>query len=114
MTTDDIRLAAREGYRAIEHAKRYTTMGMGPDQGKTGNILGLNAAKLFNLTVPPRRMPTRKQAPAQLQERVEGVWQLDPKIMLVSNIKVDGIPVELAKEALALAAWVARGTRGSG
>ena len=35
----------------------------------------------------------RKQAPDQLRERSEGVWQLDPKILLVSNIKVDGIPV---------------------
>jgi taurine dioxygenase len=35
----------------------------------------------------------RKQAPEPLRERSEGVWQLDPKILLVSNIKVDGIPV---------------------
>ena len=31
-------LAVREGFGAVEHAKRYTTAGMGPDQGKTGNI----------------------------------------------------------------------------
>ena len=35
---DDIRLAVQEGYQSIEHFKRYTTTGMGPDQGKTGNI----------------------------------------------------------------------------
>ena len=35
----------------------------------------------------------RKQAPDQLRQKTEGVWQLDPKILLVSNIKVDGIPV---------------------
>ena len=35
----------------------------------------------------------RKQAPEPLRERSEGAWQLDPKILLVSNIKVDGIPV---------------------
>ena len=29
------------------------------------NILGLNAAKLFNLTVPPRKIPARKEAPAK-------------------------------------------------
>jgi predicted TIM-barrel fold metal-dependent hydrolase len=29
------------------------------------NILGLNAAKLFNLTVPPRKIPARKEAPAR-------------------------------------------------
>ncbi len=41
VTAADIALAAREGYAAIEHAKRYTTLGMGTDQGKTGNIAGL-------------------------------------------------------------------------
>ena len=38
VTTDDILIAAREGYEAIEHLKRYTTAGMGTDQGKLGNI----------------------------------------------------------------------------
>jgi sarcosine oxidase, subunit alpha len=41
VTVADIMLAAREGYAASEHAKRYTTLGMGTDQGKTGNIGGL-------------------------------------------------------------------------
>ena len=40
VTTDDIRLAHREGYRHIEHAKRYTTHTMGTDQGKTGGLVG--------------------------------------------------------------------------
>jgi len=38
---DDLRLAAREGFTAAEHAKRYTTTGMGIDQGKVGNIAAL-------------------------------------------------------------------------
>ncbi len=41
VTAADIALAAREGYFAVEHVKRYTTMGMGPDQGKTGNVHGI-------------------------------------------------------------------------
>ncbi len=41
VTVADIDLAAREGYRSVEHVKRYTALGMGPDQGKTGNIPGL-------------------------------------------------------------------------
>jgi len=32
---------AREGFTAIEHVKRWTTLGMGTDQGKTGNVTGL-------------------------------------------------------------------------
>ena len=38
VTDGDIRLALREGYRNVEQVKRYTTGGMGLDQGKTGNI----------------------------------------------------------------------------
>ena len=41
VTVSDIALAAREGYDAIEHLKRYTTLGMGPDQGKTSNVVGI-------------------------------------------------------------------------
>jgi sarcosine oxidase, subunit alpha len=37
----DVALAAREGYASVEHAKRYTTLGMATDQGKLSNINGL-------------------------------------------------------------------------
>ncbi len=40
-TVKDIELAAREGYRSIEHLKRYTLLGFGTDQGKLGNINGM-------------------------------------------------------------------------
>jgi sarcosine oxidase subunit alpha len=40
VTTADIGLAAREGYRSVEHLKRYTTLGMATDQGKTSGIVG--------------------------------------------------------------------------
>ena len=38
VTLDDIGLAMREGFDTVEHVKRYTTAGMGIDQGKTGNV----------------------------------------------------------------------------
>ena len=41
VTVGDVELAAREGYRSVEHLKRYTTLGMGTDQGKTSNVNGL-------------------------------------------------------------------------
>ncbi len=41
VTVADIRQAAAEGYRSIEHAKRYTTLGMATDQGKTMGVTGL-------------------------------------------------------------------------
>jgi sarcosine oxidase subunit alpha len=40
VTTEDIRLAHREGYIHVEHAKRYTTHAMATDQGKTGGLVG--------------------------------------------------------------------------
>jgi sarcosine oxidase subunit alpha len=41
VSADDVELAARENYRSVEHLKRYTTMGMATDQGKTSNINAL-------------------------------------------------------------------------
>ncbi len=41
VTVGDIELAARENFVSIEHLKRYTTLGMALDQGKTSNIVGL-------------------------------------------------------------------------
>ncbi|MDC3030293.1 sarcosine oxidase subunit alpha family protein [Candidatus Pelagibacter sp.] len=40
-TAKDIKLALREGFISIEHVKRYTTTGMGTDQGKLGNMHAL-------------------------------------------------------------------------
>ena len=40
----DIRQAVREGYRDIEHIKRYTALGFGTDQGRLGNINGMAVA----------------------------------------------------------------------
>lgn len=41
VSADDIRLSARESFVSVEHLKRYTTLGMGTDQGKTSNINAL-------------------------------------------------------------------------
>jgi methylglutamate dehydrogenase subunit C len=41
VTAKDVHLAHREGYESVEHLKRYTTLGMGTDQGKTANINAL-------------------------------------------------------------------------
>lgn len=57
VTVNDIALAAREGYQAVEHLKRYTTLGMGTDQGKTSNIIGL-ALLAEQLGVPIPRVGT--------------------------------------------------------
>lgn len=51
VTLADIDLAWQEGYRSVEHVKRYTTLGMATDQGKTSNIIGL--ARLAGLEGRP-------------------------------------------------------------
>tara|TARA_E500000331_G_scaffold123909_1_gene121429 strand:+ start:279 stop:3281 length:3003 start_codon:yes stop_codon:yes gene_type:complete len=40
-TANDIKLALREGFKSIEHVKRYTTTGMATDQGKIANMHAL-------------------------------------------------------------------------
>ena len=44
VTAKDIRLTVCEGFRSIEHVKRYTTNGMATDQGKLSNMNGLMIA----------------------------------------------------------------------
>ena len=65
-TTADILVAAREGYDSIEHLKRYTTAGMGTDQGKLGNVnvigilaqtLGTEVASVGTTTFRPPYTP---------------------------------------------------------
>jgi sarcosine oxidase subunit alpha len=41
VTATDVTLAKQEGFIAVEHLKRYTTLGMATDQGKTANVNGL-------------------------------------------------------------------------
>ena len=41
VTVKDVGLAHQENFRAVEHLKRYTTLGMASDQGRTSNVLGL-------------------------------------------------------------------------
>ncbi len=48
VTVKDVALAARENFRSVEHMKRYTTLGMATDQGKTSGVAGL--AVLAELT----------------------------------------------------------------
>jgi len=41
VTAKDIKLANQEGFKSVEHVKRYTTLGMATDQGKTANVLAI-------------------------------------------------------------------------
>ncbi|WP_185984998.1 sarcosine oxidase subunit alpha family protein [Aureimonas mangrovi] len=53
VTTKDVRLATQEGFRSIEHVKRYTTTGMATDQGRISNINALEiVSKALGKAVP--------------------------------------------------------------
>jgi sarcosine oxidase subunit alpha len=53
VTVRDLRLAAQEGFRSVEHLKRYTTTGMATDQGKTSNLNALAiASKALDTPIP--------------------------------------------------------------
>ncbi|MDK3019472.1 sarcosine oxidase subunit alpha family protein [Pseudodonghicola flavimaris] len=41
VTVKDVKQAAAENFRSVEHMKRYTTQGMATDQGKSSNVAAL-------------------------------------------------------------------------
>jgi methylglutamate dehydrogenase subunit C len=53
VTIKDVKLAHQENFTSVEHLKRYTTLGMATDQGKTGNVIGLAVmAELTGRSIP--------------------------------------------------------------
>ena len=53
VTTKDVALAHAENFRSVEHMKRYTTLGMATDQGKTANVGALGVmAELADREIP--------------------------------------------------------------
>ena len=53
VTTKDVKLAHQENFTSVEHLKRYTTLGMATDQGKTSNMGGLAIkAELAGKSIP--------------------------------------------------------------
>ena len=63
VTCADVALAARENYRSVEHFKRYTTTGMGTDQGKTSNINALALLGAYTARAPQQVGTTRFRPP---------------------------------------------------
>lgn len=63
VTTTDLQIAHREGFRSVEHVKRYTTLGMAADQGKTSNMNALSImAEMSDISIPEAGT-TRFRAP---------------------------------------------------
>jgi sarcosine oxidase subunit alpha len=83
VTAADVALAAREGYVSVEHLKRYTTLGMGTDQGKTSNVTALAllahdlGAEIPSLGTTTFRPPYTPVGFGALAGREQGE-QLDP------------------------------------
>ncbi len=62
VTVSDVKLAAREGFRVPEHLKRYTTLGMATDQGKTGNAQRRGGARIRHRALYRRGRHARPSA----------------------------------------------------
>lgn len=59
VTEEDVILSAQEGFRSVEHLKRYTTLGMATDQGKTSSMGGLAImAELTGRSIPQTGITT--------------------------------------------------------
>jgi methylglutamate dehydrogenase subunit C len=59
VTLADIDLAWAEGYRSVEHLKRYTTLGMATDQGKLSNMAALGRlAEKQGVAIPEAGLTT--------------------------------------------------------
>jgi sarcosine oxidase subunit alpha len=63
VTAADVKLARQEGFLAVEHLKRYTTLGMATDQGKTANLNGLALMAALNGKTIPATGTTRFRPP---------------------------------------------------
>ncbi len=59
VTLADVDLAWAEGYRSVEHLKRYTTLGMATDQGKLSNMAALGRlAQKLGVAIPDAGLTT--------------------------------------------------------
>ena len=59
----DVALAEREGFRSAEHLKRYTTLGMATDQGKTSGVIGVALMAELTARSIPRTGATTYRPP---------------------------------------------------
>ena len=79
VTAEDVRLAHREGFVSVEHLKRYTTLGMAADQGKTSNLAGLAIMADLTRHADPRgrhdALPAALRAGAARRARRRALWR---------------------------------------
>ena len=73
VTDKDVELAEREGFRAVEHLKRYTTLGMATDQGRTANVNALAImAEITGRTIPQTGITVARPPYARRARRLAG------------------------------------------
>lgn len=63
VAASDVALAAQENFRSVEHLKRYTTMGMATDQGKTSNVNAIVLMGALTQRTPPQVGTTKFRPP---------------------------------------------------
>ena len=136
-TMNDVRQAIAEGFENVEHVKRYTTAGMGPDQGKTVNVnlfhlvarlRGINQAEVGTTTFRPPYtpvtfsaiagydsgtsaiMPNRYTPMDDWHRRNHAVYENVGNWWRARYYKIT--PDETLREAVSRESWAARNTAG--
>ncbi len=102
VTTKDVKLAHQENFRSVEHMKRYTTLGMATDQGKTSNIGALAImADLTGRSIPETGTTTFRPPYSPVAMGALGAHGADkgfaPERFIPSDLlarEMDGVMVE--------------------
>lgn len=63
VTVTDLRAALSEGFNDIEHVKRYTTLGVGTEQGRTSGLLGASIVAELRGDLNTQVTPSRARPP---------------------------------------------------
>ena len=97
VTTRDIELAVRENFASVEHLKRYTTLGMATDQGKTSNVNGLailaaqTGRSIDTVGVTTFRPPFVPVSMATIAGRTRGELQAPVRRLAAENVHRDEV-----------------------
>ena len=106
VTAADIALAAREGYTSVEHLKRYTTLGMGTDQGKLSNINGLAIhARILDARIPEVGTTTFRAPYTPVTMGAIGGAERGPHVAPLRHSAMDGWHVEAGATFINAGLW---------
>ncbi|NOX41130.1 MAG: sarcosine oxidase subunit alpha family protein [Alphaproteobacteria bacterium] len=107
VTVKDVALAHRENFRSVEHMKRYTTLGMAPDQGKLANMGALAVmADLTGRSVPETGTTTFRPPYTPVSMGVLGAHGRGVDFAPVRRVPSHELARELGAEMVEAGLWM--------